>query len=104
MGTVYSDKDDYVTAAREYRTAVNSGYASDQLSWALGYQQPPDAWGGKRLREKPFVWQTSLYPAYYHLGRALLLQKRYDEGLQANAADQSRSAQAAQTWVSARCA
>jgi len=27
--------------------------------------------------------QTSLYPAYYHLGRALLLQKRYDEALAA---------------------
>jgi tetratricopeptide (TPR) repeat protein len=27
--------------------------------------------------------QTSLYPAYYHRGRALLLQKRYDEALAA---------------------
>jgi serine/threonine protein kinase/predicted negative regulator of RcsB-dependent stress response len=87
MGTVYSDKYDYVTAAREYRIAAdldpNSGYASDQLSWALGYQQPPDAIGAEAAARKAIRLQTSLYPAYYHLGRALLLQKRYDEALAA---------------------
>ena len=87
MGTVYSDKYDYVTAAREYRTASdldpNSGYASDQLSWALGYQQPPDAIGAEAAARKAIRLQTSLYPAYYHLGRALLLQRRYDEALAA---------------------
>jgi tetratricopeptide (TPR) repeat protein len=87
MGTVYSDKYDYVSAAREYRTAAdldpNSGYASDQLSWALGYQQPPDAIGAEAAARKAIRLQTSLYPAYYHLGRALLLQKRYDEALAA---------------------
>ena len=87
MGTVYSDKYDYVSAAREYRTAAdldpNSGYASDQLSWALGYLQPPDAIGAEAAARKAIRLQTSLYPAYYHLGRALLLQKRYDEALAA---------------------
>jgi len=87
MGTVYSDKYDYVSAAREYRIAVdmdpNSGYASDQLSWALGYEQPPDAMGAEAAARKAIRLQTSLYPAYYHLGRALLLQKRYDEALAA---------------------
>jgi eukaryotic-like serine/threonine-protein kinase len=87
MGTVYSDKYDYVSAAREYRTAADldpsSGYASDQLSWALGYQQPPDAIGAEAAARKAIRLQTSLYPAYYHLGRALLLQKRYDEALAA---------------------
>ncbi|MGA8538324.1 MAG: protein kinase [Terriglobales bacterium] len=87
MGTVYSDKYDYASAAREYRTAVdldpNSGYASDQLSWALGYEQPPDAIGAEAAARKAIRLQTSLYAAYYHLGRALLLQKRYDEALAA---------------------
>ena len=87
MGTVYSDKYDYVSAAREYRTAAdldpNSGYASDQLSWALGYQQPPDAIGAEAAARKAIRLQTSLYAAYYHLGRALLLQKRYDEAFAA---------------------
>ena len=87
MGTVYSDKYDYGSAAREYRTAAdldpNSGYASDQLSWALGYQQPPDAIGAEVAARKAIRLQQSLYPAYYHLGRALLLQKRYDEALAA---------------------
>jgi serine/threonine protein kinase/Flp pilus assembly protein TadD len=87
MGTVYSDKYDYVSAAREYRIAAdldpNSGYASDELSWALGYQQPPDAIGAEAAARKAIRLQQSLYPAYYHLGRALLLQKRYDEALAA---------------------
>jgi serine/threonine protein kinase len=87
MGTVYSDKYDYVAAAGEYRTAADldpsSGYASDELSWALGYQQPPDAIGAEAAARKAIRLQTSLYPAYYHLGRALLLQKRYDEALAA---------------------
>ena len=87
MGTVYSDKYDYDAAAREYRKATeldpDNGYASDQLSWALGYQQPPDAVGAEAAARKAIRLQTSLYPAYYHLGRALLLQKRYDEALAA---------------------
>jgi TolB-like protein/DNA-binding winged helix-turn-helix (wHTH) protein len=87
MGTVYSDKYDYLTAAREYRTAAdldpNSGYAADQLSRALGYQQPPDANGAEAAARKAIRLHASLYPAYYHLGRALLLQKRYDEALAA---------------------
>lgn len=87
MGTVDSDKYDYVAAAREYRTAADldpgNGYAWDQLSWALGYQQPPDALGAETAARKAISLQSSLYPAYYHLGRALLLQKRYDEALAA---------------------
>ena len=87
MGTVNSDKYDYSAAAREYRRATEldpeSGYASDQLSWALGYEQPPDAVGAEAAARKAIRLQTSLYPAYYHLGRALLLQKRYDEALAA---------------------
>ena len=87
MGTVYADQYDYRNAAREYRTAADldpdSGYASDQLSWALGYQQPPDAIGAEAAARKAIRLKTSLYPAYYHLGRALLLQKRYDEALAA---------------------
>jgi len=87
MGTVYSDKYDYNAAAREYRKATeldpDNGYASDQLSWALGYQQPPDAVGAEAAARKAIRLQTSLYPAYYHLGCALLLQKRYDEALAA---------------------
>jgi TolB-like protein/Flp pilus assembly protein TadD len=87
MGTVYADKYDYSAAAREYRRATDldpdSGYATDRLSWALGYEYPPDAVGGEAAARKAIRLQTSLYPAYYHLGRALLLQKRYDEALAA---------------------
>ena len=87
MGAVYSDKYDYDAAAREYTMAVNldpdNGYASDQLSWALGYKQPPDATGAERAARRAIQLKSSLYPAYYHLGRALLLQQRYQEALDA---------------------
>jgi tetratricopeptide (TPR) repeat protein len=87
MGTVYSNKYDYSAGVREYRRATeldpDNGYASDQLSWALGYEQPPDAVGAEAAARKAIRLQTSLYPAYYHLGRALLLQRRYDEALAA---------------------
>ena len=87
MGTVYSDKYDYPHAAEEYRTAVKldpeNGYASDQLSWALGYLQPPQPEEAEAAARQAIRLQSSLYPAYYHLGRALLLQKRYPEAMAA---------------------
>jgi Tfp pilus assembly protein PilF len=52
LGTVSADKYDYVGAAREFRTAtnldVNDAYAWDLLSWALAYEQPPEATGEGR--------------------------------------------------------
>ncbi len=87
LGTVCTDKYDYQCGAREFRIATeldpDSGYASDLLSWALGYEQPPDAQGAEDAARKAIRLQASLYPAYYHLGRALLLQKRYAEAIAA---------------------
>jgi tetratricopeptide (TPR) repeat protein len=60
-----------------------NGYAYDQLSWALGYEHPPDAAGAEATARKAIRLQSSLYPAYYHLDRALLLQKRFDEAIAA---------------------
>jgi tetratricopeptide (TPR) repeat protein len=108
MGIVYSNKYDYNAAVREFRKATeldpDNGYASDQLSWALGYQQPPDAVGAEAAARKAIRLQTSLYPPYYHLGRALLLQKRYDEALAAfEQMRQIAPSQTAQILVSVRC-
>jgi TolB-like protein len=52
LGTVSADKYDYPGAAREFRTATEldpeNSYAWDLLSWALGYEQPPDAAGAEK--------------------------------------------------------
>lgn len=39
--------------------------------------------GAEQAARKALRLQASIYPAYYHLGRALLLQKRYPEALAA---------------------
>ena len=85
LGTISSDKYDYPGAAREFRTAIDldpsSGYAWDLLSWALGYEQPPDAAGAERAAREALRLDPTLYLAYYQLGRALLLQQRFDEAI-----------------------
>jgi tetratricopeptide (TPR) repeat protein len=78
LGTVSVDKYDYAGAAREFRTATDldpdNAYTWDKLSWALGYEQPPEA-AEKASRE------AMRYEAYYHLGRALFLQQPYAEAI-----------------------
>jgi serine/threonine protein kinase/Flp pilus assembly protein TadD len=85
LGSVLMSKYDYDNAANEFRTATglnpNSSHAWDQLSWALGYKQPPDPVGAEKAAREALRLQPSFPPAYYHLGRALLLQKRYVEAL-----------------------
>ena len=74
-------------AAREYQEAVrldpSSPMAWDYLSWALAYQQPPDLAGAEKASRESLRLGFSTMSAYYHLGRVLLLQKRYDEAIAA---------------------
>jgi eukaryotic-like serine/threonine-protein kinase len=85
LGSVLMSKYDYANATNEFRTATglnpNSSHAWDQLSWALGYKQPPDPVGAEKAAREALRLQPLFPPAYYHLGRALLLQKRYPEAL-----------------------
>ncbi len=85
LGSVLMSKYDYDNAANEFRTATglnpNSSHAWDQLSWALGYKEPPDPVAAEKAAREALRLQPSFAPAYYHLGRALLLQKRYAEAL-----------------------
>ena len=87
LGTVTADKYDYAGAAREFRTATDldpdNAYAWDLLSWALGYEQPPEAAAAEKAARESLRLQPSLYVAYYHLGRALFLQQRYAEAIAA---------------------
>jgi adenylate cyclase len=87
LGTVLTDKYDYVAAAREFRTATeldpDDSHAWDLLSWALGYEQPPDAVTAEKAARQALLLQPIFFGAYYHLGRALYLQQRYPEAMAA---------------------
>ncbi|MGA7447337.1 MAG: protein kinase [Terriglobales bacterium] len=87
MGTVLTDKYDYVAGAREFRTATeldpDNSHAWDLLSWALGYKQPPEAVAAEKAAREALRLQPVFFGAYYHLGRALYLQQRYAEAIAA---------------------
>jgi serine/threonine protein kinase/Tfp pilus assembly protein PilF len=85
MGTVLMDKYDYAGAAGEFRVATEldpaDAHVWDMLSWALGYKQPPEAPAAEKAAREALRLQPSFYQAYYHLGRALILQQRYPEAI-----------------------
>jgi non-specific serine/threonine protein kinase len=86
-GMVAGNKFDYRQAVQEFQEAVridpNSPLGWDFLSWALAYQQPPDLAGAEKASRESLRLGFSTMSAYYHLGRVLLLQKRYDEAIAA---------------------
>jgi tetratricopeptide (TPR) repeat protein len=83
LGTIAGNKFDYREAAQEFQEAVrlapNSPLAWDYLSWALAYEQPPDLEGAEKASHEALRLGFSNLSAYYHLGRVLLLEGRYDE-------------------------
>jgi serine/threonine protein kinase/tetratricopeptide (TPR) repeat protein len=83
MGQTHVLQYDYSRAAAEFREAIRlepaNGFAWDQLAWALGYEQPPEAVEGERAAREAIRLLPSLPQAQYHLGRALLLQQRYQD-------------------------
>jgi serine/threonine protein kinase/Tfp pilus assembly protein PilF len=87
LGMVIANKYDYAGAAREFRTATdldpNYAYAWDMASWALGYEQPPEAAAAEKAARESLRLRPSGYQPYYHLGRALLEQQRYPEAIAA---------------------
>jgi TolB-like protein len=85
MGEVYGMRYDYAHAAEEIRQGIrtrpDNAWAWDVLSWVLGYQQPPDAQGAEQAGREAIRLEPNFPGAFYHLGRALLLQKRYQEAI-----------------------
>jgi eukaryotic-like serine/threonine-protein kinase len=83
LGLIAGNKFDYREAAREFKEAVRleptSAIAWDYLSWALAYQHPPDLDSAEKASRESLRLGLSTMSAYYHLGRVLFLQKRYDE-------------------------
>jgi TolB-like protein len=87
MGQVLGNRYEYAGAAERFREAIrlepDNAYAWDLLSWALAYREPPDLRGAEDAARHAISLQASLIGAHYHLGRALLLQGRYDEAIAA---------------------
>jgi len=85
LGTVAADKYDYKTASAEFRTATQldpqNAYAWDLLSWSLGYETPPQSAEAEKASREAMRLQPTMHVIYYHLGRALIQQKRYDEAI-----------------------
>ena len=85
MGYIAADRYDYRRAAEEYLEAARldpeDAQAWDQASWALGYQQPPDAARAEKASREAIRLGLETMGAYYHLGRTLFLQGRYDEAI-----------------------
>jgi serine/threonine protein kinase/TolB-like protein/tetratricopeptide (TPR) repeat protein len=83
LGNVYGYKYDYPRAAEEFRDALRlqpqNALAWDYLSWALAYQQPPDALEAEKAARQAIHLEPSRFIAHYHLGRAFCVQGRYDE-------------------------
>ena len=87
LARTYGLRYEYVRAADEFREAIRrepqNFFAWDLLSWALGYEQPPEALEAEKAAREAIRLQPSFPPAQYHLGRALVLQGRYQEAVAA---------------------
>jgi tetratricopeptide (TPR) repeat protein len=83
MAQSYALHFDYPRAVGEFREATrlepDNPLAWDLLSWALAYEQPPDAIEAEKAAREAIRLQPTSAAAQYHLGRALLFQTRYQE-------------------------
>jgi len=87
MGQVYGDRYQYAQAAGIFQEAIRlepeNAYAWTMLSWALTYRQPPDAQQAEKAGRESIRLDPGLFSGYFQLGRALLLQQRYLEAVEA---------------------
>jgi eukaryotic-like serine/threonine-protein kinase len=87
LGMLAGAKYNYPLAVQEFQEAVrldpNLPIAWDFLAWALAYLQPPDLPAAERASRETLRLGFSNMSGYYHLGRVLLLEKRYDEAIAA---------------------
>jgi len=87
LGQTYGMRYDYSRAVDELREAVRlepqNPLGWDLLSWALAYEQPPDALEAEKASREAIRLEPSSPATRYHLGRALLFQGRYQEAADA---------------------
>jgi TolB-like protein len=87
LGYAYGWKYQYFKAEDVLREAVRldpqNSHAWDSLSWVLAYEQPPKAVEAEKASREAIRLEPALPVAHYHLARALLLQRRYEEASKA---------------------
>jgi eukaryotic-like serine/threonine-protein kinase len=83
LGQTYGLRYNYAASVVELREATrlepDNYLAWDLLSWSLGYEQPPDALEAERGAREAIRLQPTSAAGQYHLARALIFQKRYQE-------------------------
>ena len=83
LGNIYAYRYDYPRAAAEFREAIRldpqSAFGWNQLSWALAYETPPDGAESEKAAREAIRLDPSNASGQYHLGRALLVQGRYED-------------------------
>ncbi len=88
LGHYYGNQYDYTRAAEEYRIAINLApddpFLLSGLAWALTYQQPPAAKEAEEDARRAIRLAPTVFGSYYQLGRALMLQGRYEEAFAAH--------------------
>jgi eukaryotic-like serine/threonine-protein kinase len=87
LGRISASRYQYEEAARQFRLITESqpdnALAWDLLSWVLAYETPPEALEAEKSARECFRLNPSHSYSLYHLGRALYLQKRYEEAMAA---------------------
>jgi len=87
LGVIAGVRYEYRRAAEEFQEATklepDNALAWDLESWALAYQQPPDGAGAEKASREALRLGYFSMLTYYELGRALLVQGRYDEAIAA---------------------
>jgi eukaryotic-like serine/threonine-protein kinase len=83
LGQTYGLRYNYAASVAELRQATKlepgNYLAWDLLSWALGYEQPPEAAEAEKAGREAIRLQPASAAAQYHLARALIFQQRYQE-------------------------
>ncbi|HKD63700.1 MAG TPA: protein kinase [Candidatus Acidoferrales bacterium] len=83
LGQLYALRFDYARGADELRNATrlepDNSLAWDLLSWALSYEQPPNAIESEKAALEAIRLQPTSAAAHYHLGRAFLFQGKFQD-------------------------
>jgi TolB-like protein/cytochrome c-type biogenesis protein CcmH/NrfG/predicted Ser/Thr protein kinase len=87
LGSNLASRYDYRRAAVEFQEAArlepDNARAFDYESWALAYEQPPDGVSAEKASREALRLGSLNLSTYYHLGRALLVQGRFEEAIAA---------------------
>ena len=87
MARIYGVNFRYPESISELRLAVqeepDNALAWDMLSWALGYETPPDPVESEKAAREAIRLNPALSYAQYHIGRALYLQGHFPEAMAA---------------------